>query len=39
MGTVEDMMCAVCVSVKTGDGGDGCDLLLNLCKYDLFCLS
>ena len=35
MGAVEDMMCVMYVSVIVGHNGDGCDLVLTLCKYDL----
>ena len=28
-------MCVECVSVTEGHSGDGCDLALTLCKYDL----
>ena len=36
MGTVEEMMGVVCVSVIEGvKSGDGCDLASTLCKYDL----
>ena len=35
MGTVEEMMCVVCVSVTEGHSGDGCDFASALCKYDL----
>ena len=35
MGEVEEMMCVVHVSVTKGNSGDGCDLVLTLCKYDL----
>ena len=34
MGVVEDMNCVVCV-LERGHSGDGCDLVSNLCKYDL----
>ena len=32
---VEDMMCVVCVMLQRGHSGDGNDLALTLCKYDL----
>ena len=32
---VEKIICVVCVSVKRGHSGNGCDLVLTLCKYDL----
>ena len=35
MGVVEEMLCVVYVSVTKGNIGDGCDLALTLCKYDL----
>ena len=35
VGAVEEMMCVVYVSVIKGHSGDGCDLALTLCKYDL----
>ena len=36
MGTVEEMMCVVCVDVTEGAySGDGCVLASTLCKYDL----
>ena len=35
MGTVEEMMCVVCVYVTEGHSGDGCVLASTLCKYDL----
>ena len=35
MGAVEDMACVLCVGVADGHSGDGCDLALTLCKYDL----
>ena len=35
MGTVEEMMCVVCVIGGGGHSGDGCDLASTLCKYDL----
>ena len=35
VGAVEEMVCVVCVDVAEGHSGDGCDLALNLCKYDL----
>ena len=35
MGSVEEMMCAVCASVTGGQSGDVCDLASTLCKYDL----
>ena len=34
MGSVEDMMCVVCV-LQRGNSGDGCDLASTLCKFDL----
>ena len=40
MGSVEEMMCIVCVRVlQRGHSGEECDLLSTLCKYDLFVLS
>ena len=33
MGAVEEMMCASVT--EGGHSGDGCDLALSLCKYDL----
>ena len=37
MGTVEDMMCVVCLSVteQRWYSGDGCVLASTLCKFDL----
>ena len=35
MGTVDEMMCVVYVSVTKGASGDGCDLASTLCKYNL----
>ena len=35
MAAVEEMMCVICVSVTEGHCGDGCDLALTLCTYDL----
>ena len=35
MGSVEEMMCVVCETVTKGYSGDGCDLALTLCKYDM----
>ena len=35
MGEVEEMLCIVCVSITEGHSGNGCDLALTLCKYDL----
>ena len=35
MGTAEEMMCVVCVSVTEGNSGDVCDLASTLWKYDL----
>ena len=34
MGAVEEMMC-VCGCYRGWHSGDGCDLALTLCKYDL----
>ena len=34
MGTVDEMMCFMCVLQK-GHSGDGCDLASTLCKYNL----
>ena len=34
VGALEEMMCAVYVSVTKGHSGDGCDLALILCRYD-----
>ena len=34
VGAVKDMVCVVCV-LQRGHSGDGCDLELTLCKYDL----
>ena len=35
MGAVEEMMCRACECYRGGNSGDGCDLALTLCKYDL----
>ena len=35
MGTVEEMMCVVCMDVTEGHNGDGCVLASTFCKYDL----
>ena len=35
MDAIEEMMCVVCVCVTEGHCGDGCDLAMTLCKYDL----
>ena len=35
MGSVEEMMCVVYVSVTKGHSDDGCDLAPILCKSDL----
>ena len=34
MGAVEETVCVVCV-LQRRHSGDGCDLALTLCKYDL----
>ena len=36
MCATEEMVCVMCVCVlQRGHGGDGCDLVSTLCKYDL----
>ena len=35
MGSVEEMVCVVCVGLQRGHRGDGCDLASSLCMYDL----
>ena len=35
MGTIEEMICVVYISVTKAHSGDACDLALTLCKYDL----
>ena len=35
MGSVEEIVCIVCMGLQRGHSGDGCDLASTLCKYDL----
>ena len=35
VGAVEEIMCVMCVGVQRCISGDGCDLPLTLCMYDL----
>ena len=35
VGTVEEIVCVMCVGVAEGHGGAGCDVVPTLCKYDL----
>ena len=35
VGAVEEMMCVVCECYRGGHSGEGCVLVLTLCKYTL----